>query len=245
MSEFTGRTAIVTGAASGIGRDIATTLSAAGAEVLFVDRNPAVVDVAAGASAPALRADVAAESFPAELLAWLDGRGLDHLVTAAGVQVRTAAVDIDEVDWARLLEVNLSSFYRTVRGLVGALRRGTDGRPGSVLAISSMSADRAVPGIVPYGSVKAGLSHLIRGLAAELGTTGPRLNAIAPGYIVTEMTAEMLAQPENHDRIVTRTPMGRLGQPADVTGPALFLLSDAAGFVTGHTLPVDGGYALV
>ncbi|WP_127125118.1 SDR family NAD(P)-dependent oxidoreductase [Georgenia sp. SYP-B2076] len=245
MSGFAGRTAIVTGAASGIGRDIATALAAAGADVLFVDRSPAVADVAAAAPGTALQADVAAPDFPAQLLAWLDGRGLDHLVTAAGIQVRTAAVDIAEADWARLLDVNLSSFYRTVRALVGALRRGTGGAPGSVLAISSMSADRAVPGIVPYGSVKAALSHLVRGLAAELGATGPRINAIAPGYIVTEMTAEMLARPENHDRIVARTPMGRLGQPVDVTGPALFLLSDAAGFVTGHTLPVDGGYALV
>ncbi len=234
MTELAGRTAIVTGAASGIGRDIAETLAAAGADVLF-----------AASSAHALEADVAAPDLADRLAAWLGDRGLDHLVAAAGVQVRTAAVDIAEDDWARLLDVNLSSFYRMVRRLVRPLQRGTGGRPGSVLAISSMSADRAVPGIVPYGSVKAALSHLVRGLAAELGTTGPRVNAIAPGYIVTEMTAEMLAQPENHDRILARTPMGRFGQPADVTGPALFLLSDAAGFVTGHTLPVDGGYALV
>lgn len=245
MSEFAGRTAVVTGAASGIGRDIAETLAGAGADVLLVDRNPAVADVAAAASSEALEADVAAPDLPDRLADWLGDRGLDHLVAAAGVQVRTAAVDIAEDDWARLLDVNLSSFYRMVRRLVRPLQRGTDGRPGSVLAISSMSADRAVPGIVPYGSVKAALSHLVRGLAAELGTTGPRINAIAPGYIVTEMTAEMLARPENHARILARTPMGRFGQPADVTGPALFLLSDAAGFVTGHTLPVDGGYALV
>ncbi|MPV36914.1 SDR family oxidoreductase [Georgenia subflava] len=245
MSEFASRTAAVTGAASGIGRDIAQALAAAGTDVLFVDRNPAVTEVAATAGATGLVADVAAPDLADQVLAWLDGRGLDHLVTAAGIQVRTAAVDIAEEDWTRLLDINLSAFYRSVRGLLGALQQGTRGRPGSVLAISSMSADRAVPGIVPYGAVKAGLSHLIRGLAAELGRTGPRINAIAPGYIVTEMTQEMLSLPENHDRIVERTPMGRLGDPADVTGPAMFLLSDAAGFVTGHTLPVDGGYALV
>jgi NAD(P)-dependent dehydrogenase (short-subunit alcohol dehydrogenase family) len=245
MSRFTGSTAVVTGAASGMGRDIAGALVREGATVLFVDRNPDVDAVAAEAGGEALAADVAAAEFPAQVRRWLDGRGLDHLVTAAGIQVRTAAIDIEEHDWARLVDVNLSAFYRAVRGLHDALRRGSGGSPGSVLAISSMSADRVLPGIVPYGSVKAGLSHLVRGLAVELGEQGVRLNALAPGYILTEMTAAMLAVPENHDRIIGHTPMRRLGSPEDVTEPALFLLSRHARFITGHTLPVDGGYALL
>jgi NAD(P)-dependent dehydrogenase (short-subunit alcohol dehydrogenase family) len=245
MTQLAGQTAIVTGAASGMGRDIASALAAQGATVLFVDRNPAVPDVASAAGGEALVADVAAADFPAQLLTWLDGRGLDHLVTAAGIQVRTPGMDIAEEDWSRLLDINLSSFYRTVRALFEALRRGSSGTPGSVLALSSTSADRVLLGIVPYGSVKAGLSQLIRGLAAEVGETGVRLNALAPGYIVTEMTAAMLAVPENEQRILGHTPMRRFGQPADVTGPALFLLSQEARFITGHTLPVDGGYALL
>ncbi|WP_163543110.1 SDR family NAD(P)-dependent oxidoreductase [Occultella kanbiaonis] len=241
---FTDQTAVVTGAASGIGRDIATALSGAGARVLFVDRSPAVDEIAERAGAEGLVADVAAADFPTWITDWLDGRGLSHLVTAAGIQVRTPGIEIAEEDWARLVDVNLSSFYRTVRALHGALRTGDGTRPGSVLAMSSMSAERVLAGIVPYGSVKAALSQLIAGLAVELGEEGIRLNAIAPGYIRTEMTAQLLADPVNHERIVGRTPMKRLGAPADVTGPALFLLSPAAGFVTGHTLPVDGGYAL-
>ncbi|TDE94981.1 SDR family oxidoreductase [Occultella glacieicola] len=241
---FTDQRAVVTGAASGIGKDIALALHREGARVLFVDRSPAVTEIAEVAGAEGLVADVAAADFPDRVAAWLNGHGLSHLVTAAGIQVRTPGIEIAEEDWARLLDVNLSSFYRTVRGLHGALRTGDGTRPGSVLAMSSMSADRVLAGIVPYGSVKAGLSQLIAGLAVELGEEGIRLNAIAPGYIRTEMTAQMLAVPANHERIVGRTPMKRLGAPADVTGPALFLLSPAAGFVTGHTLPVDGGYAL-
>lgn len=242
MSDFTGRTAIVTGAASGIGRGIAEALGEAGAQVLLVDRSPAVTEVAQLAGASALEADIAAPEVPDRLLDWLAGRPLDHLVAAAGIQVRTPAIDIAEEDWTRLLDVNLSSFYRTVRRLIPALRSSDP--LGSVLAISSMSADRVLPGIVPYGAVKAGLSQLIKGLAVELGAQGPRINAIAPGYILTGMTAESLSDPERRARIVARTPMERLGEPSDVTGPALFLLSDAARFVTGHTLPVDGGYAL-
>ncbi|MHB1063645.1 MAG: SDR family NAD(P)-dependent oxidoreductase [Georgenia sp.] len=245
MKRFAGQIAIVTGAASGMGRDVAAALAAEGAHVLFVDRSPAVAEAAEAAGATALVADVAAADFPAELLAWLDGRGLDHLVTAAGIQVRTAGMDVTDEDWSRLLDVNLSAFYRTVRALFDALRRGSAGTPGSVLAFSSTSADRVLLGIVPYGSVKAGLSQLVRGLAAEVGETGVRLNAVAPGYILTEMTAQMLGVPENRERILGHTPMRRLGDPADVTSPALFLLSQEARFITGHTLPVDGGYALL
>ncbi|MEE6283321.1 SDR family NAD(P)-dependent oxidoreductase [Georgenia sp. MJ170] len=241
---FTDQTAVVTGAASGIGRDIAQALSAAGARVLFVDRSPDVDAIAAAAEGEALVADVAAAGFPDQLTAWLDGRGLSHLVTAAGIQVRTPGIAIAEEDWARLVDVNLSSFYRTVRALHGALRTGDGEQPGSVLAMSSMSADRVLTGIVPYGSVKAGLSQLIRGLAVELGPEGIRLNALAPGYILTEMTRPILTDPPNRARIEARTPMARLGEPVDVTGPALFLLSPAARFVTGQTLPVDGGYSL-
>lgn len=243
MSAFSGRTAIVTGAASGIGRGIAEALAESGAEVLFVDRSPEVDAVARTAGGTAMEADVAAHDFPDRLVGWLAGRRLDHLVAAAGIQVRTPAVDITDDDWGRLLDVNLSAFYRMIRRLIPVMR--SDERPGSVVAISSMSADRVLPGIVPYGAVKAGMSQLIKGLAVELGAQGPRINAIAPGYIVTGMTAESLSAPERRDQIVTRTPLARLGEPADVTGPALFLLSEAARFVTGHTLPVDGGYALL
>lgn len=241
---FTDQTAVVTGAASGIGRDVAEALAREGARVLFVDRSPDVAEIAAVVGAESLVADVAAVEFPAQVTAWLDGRGLSHLVTAAGIQVRTPGIDIAEEDWARLVDVNLSAVYRTVRGLHAALRTGDGQQPGSVVAMSSMSADRVLAGIVPYGSVKAALSQLVAGLAVELGAEGIRLNALAPGYILTEMTRPVLTDPPNRTRIEGRTPLARLGVPQDTTGPTLFLLSPAARFVTGHTLPVDGGYSL-
>lgn len=241
MSSFTGSTAVVTGATSGIGGAIAGALAQAGAEVIWVDRDPAVADVAETHGGRCLAGDVTDPGLSRQIQGLLGGRGVDHLVGAAGIQVRTAGADIDEADWERLLAVNLTGFYRLVRDLLPQLRHD---RPGSVLAVTSMSADRAVPGIVPYGAVKAGLAHLMRGLAVELGPSGVRCNGIAPGYVATPMTAAILDDPQVRTRIMGRLPLQRIADPEDMAGPALFLLSDQASYVTGQILAVDGGYAL-
>jgi 3-oxoacyl-[acyl-carrier protein] reductase len=107
-----------------------------------------------------------------------------------------------------------------------------------------VDAQRHRPSIVPYGSVKAAVSHLVRGLAVELGPSGVRLNGIAPGYVATPMTAAVLEDPERLTTIMGRLPLKRIGAPADMAGPALFLMSDDAAYVTGQILAVDGGYAL-
>jgi NAD(P)-dependent dehydrogenase (short-subunit alcohol dehydrogenase family) len=244
MNRFTDRSAVVTGAASGIGAAIATALAREGASVLWVDRAPEVEEVAARHEGRSLIGDVTDNTLPRQVLEAVGPRGVDHLIGAAGIQVRATGAEIAEEDWQRLLAVNLSGLYRLIRVLLPALTAGTRGEPGSVLAVTSMSADRAVPGIVPYGSVKAAVSHLVRGLAVELGPTGVRLNGIAPGYVATPMTAPVLEDPKRLEAIMGRLPLKRIGDPEDMAGPALFLLSDHASYVTGQILAVDGGYAL-
>lgn len=246
MQRFAGQSAIVTGAASGIGAAIAVALAAEGARVVAVDYDPSVKAAAAEYGGVAVVGDVSDPALGSELLDVLaqHGLGLDHLVGAAGIQVRTAGIDIDDADWQRLLNVNLTGFYCLIRALVPALQHGSHGSPGSVVAVTSMSANRAVPGIVPYGSAKAALSHLIRGLAVELGPRGIRLNGIAPGYVNTPMTAPVLAEPATLQRILARLPLQRIAEPEEMAGAALFLMSSEAQYVTGQIIAIDGGYAL-
>jgi 3-oxoacyl-[acyl-carrier protein] reductase len=237
---FEGRTALVTGGAGGIGAAIAGGLAAGGARVWLVDRDASAAErTAERIGATAIAGDLRDASLPARALA--ETGGADLLVLAAAVQVRTDAADIGEEDWQRLCDVNLGGTYRMIRAAVPAMRQR---RGGAILAISSMSADRAVAGIVPYGATKAAVSHLIRGLAVELGEHGIRVNGIAPGYVRTAMTAPVLADTERAARIKDRIPLGRIAMPDEMVGPSLFLLSDAAAYVTGQILAVDGGYAL-
>jgi len=115
---------------------------------------------------------------------------------------------------------------------------------GSVVNIASLSADRAVPGIVPYGATKAALTQLGKGLAVELGPQGVRVNTVSPGYIETPMTAEVLGQEEFRAQKLSRIPLQRFADGDDVADVVLFLVSDAARYVTGVVLPVDGGYSI-
>jgi 3-oxoacyl-[acyl-carrier protein] reductase len=240
VSGFEGRAALVTGGAGGIGAAIAGGLAAGGARVWLLDRDATAAErTAERIGATAIAGDLRDVSLPARALA--ETGGADLLVLAAAVQVRTEAADIDEEDWQRLCDVNLGGTYRMIRAAVPAMRQR---RGGAILAISSMSADRAVTGIVPYGATKAAVSHLVRGLAVELGEHGIRVNGIAPGYVRTAMTAPLLADTERAARITERIPLGHVATPDEMVGPSLFLLSDAAAYVTGQILAVDGGYAL-
>lgn len=237
-----GQVVVVTGAGGGIGSAIARAVPAAGGTPFLVDRDPGVADLAGELGAPWLCVDLVAAGATAEVVeraAATCGR-LDGLVTVAGTQWRGEAAAITEESWARLVEVNLSSTYRLMRHAVPHLRATR----GSIVAISSMSADRAVSGIVPYGATKAALNHLCKGLAVELGPVGVRVNAVAPGYVDTPMTAQLLADPGFRSAKLSRIPLGRLADGDDVADPVVFLLSTAARYVTGVCLPVDGGYAI-
>lgn len=242
MTPFGGRVALVTGAAGGIGSAIASAFAEQGGRVVLLDADPRVHDTADSLGQVAVCGDIresavldravgAARELPG---------GFDTLVNAAGVQVRTAASDIDDAAWQRLLDINLTAAFRLCRAAAKDLAANS----GSIVNISSLSADRAVAGIVPYGATKAALSQLTRGLAVELGPTGVRVNAVAPGYIDTPMTAEVLGQDDFRTRVLGRIPLGRLADGADVADVVIFLVSRAARYVTGAVLPVDGGYSI-
>jgi 3-oxoacyl-[acyl-carrier protein] reductase len=237
-----GKVGIVTGAARGIGRAIAKGLCRAGAEVLLVDRDDEVELVAKDLGSEACVADLAEDGTPEaifESASGLTGR-LDFLVNAAGVQVRGPAVDLDDDDWERLYAVNLRAVFRMCRA--STRRMIGQGGGGSILNISSLSGTVGVPGIVPYGATKGGVVQLTKGLAVELAPHGIRVNAIAPGYVETAMTAELHGDEERRAEAISRIPLGRFAKPEEMAPAAVFLLSPLAGYITGEVLHVDGGY---
>jgi 3-oxoacyl-[acyl-carrier protein] reductase len=239
---LTDKVALVTGAAGAIGSAIARALVRAGAAVVGVDAAESVGERMAVLGGSGLRGDVTDPRFAVEAVAAAVDFGgrLDILINAAGIQLRTAAVDIDELDWQRLVEVNLSSAYRLIRASVPQLAE----HQGCVVNIASLSADRAVAGIVPYGATKAALTQLGKGLAVELGPQGVRVTTVAPGYVDTPMTAELLAQPGVREQKLARIPLQRFADGDDIADVVVFLCGPAARYVTGVVLPVDGGYSI-
>jgi 3-oxoacyl-[acyl-carrier protein] reductase len=237
-----GKVALVTGAAGGIGSAIARALIRNGASVLGVDAAPTISECMAKMQGEGLCGDLTEPRFAVEAVDAVVRYGgrLDIVVNAAGIQLRTKAVDADEDGWQRLLEVNVSVAYRLIRQAATQLIA----HRGCVVNIASLSADRAVAGIVPYGATKAALTQLGKGLAVELGPDGVRVNTLAPGYVETAMTADVLRQPEFRSRALARIPLQRFADGNDVADAAVFLCSPAARYVTGVVLPVDGGYSI-
>lgn len=240
---------LVTGAASGIGRATALRAAAAGYAVAVgtFDGDPydveSVVDeiIAAGCRAISVRADVrSTEEMAAAVQTTVDEFGrLDSLVANAGVLKLAPLEVLTDEDWYRILDVDLTGVMRTVRAAVRALAAD-----GSVVVVSSI-AGAAVgwSGHTPYTSAKAGLIGFVRSAALELGPRGIRINAVLPGVIESPQSLDPVNSggPAGLERSAPTIPLGRVGQPSDVADPILFLLSDAARYITGQSLTIDGG----
>lgn len=252
MFDISGRIALVTGSSRGIGNAIARGLAGAGAVVVL---NGLDVDRLEGARAAlaaefgedrifARRFDVTDAAAAADGVAWVEREigPLEILVNNAGVQHRVPMLELDVEDWERVMRTNLTSAF-----LVGreAARHMIPRGRGKIINIASVQADLARPTIAPYTASKGGIRNLTRAMTAEWAAEGLQINAIAPGYIHTEMTQNLVDDEAFNSWILGRTPAHRWGSVEDIVGPAIWLASDASNFVNGQVVFIDGGMTTV
>ncbi|HWL67293.1 MAG TPA: 2-dehydro-3-deoxy-D-gluconate 5-dehydrogenase KduD [Geminicoccus sp.] len=248
MSPFdlSGRTAVVTGANTGLGQGIALALARAGARVVGVGRSPmdetrATVE-AGGGTFLGVTADLATlEPIPDIVEAAVTNFGrIDILVNNAGIIRRQDAIDFTEADWDAVMDVNLKSAFFLSQAAARTML--ADGRGGKIIMIASLLSFQGGIRIPSYTASKSGLAGITRLLACEWAAKGINVNAIAPGYFVTNNTEALRNDPDRSEQILARIPAGRWGQPDDIGGAAVFLASPAADYVHGAILPVDGGW---
>lgn len=249
--DLSGRVAIVTGGANGIGRQIVATLGAAGATTAVVDMDGGAALKAAQeewtADRPAIgfAADVTrpdeVRTMAARVLAEL-GR-IDILVNNAGICINVPAEESDDDSWRRVLDVNLDGTYWCSREVGRTMLAAGRGSIVNIASMSGLVVNWPQPQAA-YNASKAGVIQLTKSLASEWAARGVRVNSVSPGYIGTAMTKRGMSTPGWGDIWLDRSPMGRLGTPADVAYAVLYLVSDAAVFATGTNLVVDGGYSI-
>ncbi len=246
--DLDGKTAIVTGAATGIGRAIALRFGASGANVVVDHRNQpedadAVVTQIArgGAKAIAVSADITDENAVEGLVQRAVGEygGLDILVNNAGIEETRLMVDTPLAVWERILRVNLTGTFLCTRAAARAMI--ARGRPGRIVNISSVHEDVAFPGNAAYAASKGGIRMFMRTIALELAEHGITVNDVAPGAIATPINASVRTNAEEQKQLLAEIPLGRVGDPDEIAALCAYLASDAAGYVTGSTFVIDGG----
>jgi 3-oxoacyl-[acyl-carrier protein] reductase len=246
--DFTGKVALVTGAGRGIGRAIAAALARAGATVAVndIDADAAITAaVALGDSARAYPADVADPAAVERLIAQVHAElgGPHILVNNAGVEYKTSVLETPLAEWQHTLAVNLTAAF-TASQAAGRIMRAAGG--GVIVNIASIAGHNIpLPNRASYVASKAGLIGFTKECAREFASYGIRVNAVCPGVIVTPMTEESRRNPAIVEKWLADIPQGRLGQPEDVTGLVLFLCSDAAAYLTGQAINVDGGKVML
>jgi NAD(P)-dependent dehydrogenase (short-subunit alcohol dehydrogenase family) len=245
--DLNGKSALVTGASGGLGEHFARVLAAAGAKVILAGRRAeplqnlarsiagdggealfATMDVADSASVSGAFERIQAEG-------WL----ADIVVCNAGVATGTKSLDTNEADWDKVLDTNLKGCWLVANE--AAKRLINAGIPGSIINITSILGHRVASSVAPYTTSKAALEQLTRALALEWARHGIRVNALAPGYIETDLNRDFFGT-EAGKAMIKRIPQRRLGQPDDLTGPLLLLASDLSAYMTGSTLVADGGH---
>ncbi|MBT2567963.1 SDR family oxidoreductase [Arthrobacter sp. ISL-85] len=252
LFDLTGRVALVTGSSRGIGSALARALADAGATVVLNGVNEERLkdaEAALGVDFPPGRVhsvafDVTDDDAAARSILWIEENvgPLEILVNNAGIQHRVPMLDLDVADWERVLSTDLTSAFLV--GREAARHMITRGR-GKIINICSVQADLARPTIAPYIAAKGGLRNLTRAMTAEWAASGLQINAVAPGYIHTEMTQNLVDDEEFNSWILGRTPAHRWGTVEDLAGPVVWLASDGSNFVNGQTIFIDGGMTVV
>jgi 2-deoxy-D-gluconate 3-dehydrogenase len=240
-----GRTALVTGANTGLGQGIAIALAEAGADIVAVGRSDAT---ATGAHVAALgrrfldvRADLSSTAHAraaVDAAIHLNGR-LDIVVNNAGIIRRADSLDVEEADWDAVIDTNLKSVFFLAQA---AARHMAEHGGGKIINIASLLSFQGGIRVPAYAASKSAVAGLTRALANEWAARGINVNAIAPGYFDTNNTAALRADPVREPAILARIPAGRWGEPGDLAGAAVFLASRASDYVHGDVLPVDGGW---
>jgi 2-deoxy-D-gluconate 3-dehydrogenase len=247
LFDLSGRVALVTGGNGGIGLAMAGGLAAAGATVVLTGRDQskgAEAVATIGGTASFIAADITDESSARDLVAEAVQRcgRLDILVNNAGTSIRGAPETLTLADWHTVMDTNLTSVFVCCQAAYPAMKTAGGGK---IINIGSMMSIFGAPYAAPYAASKGAVVQLTRALATAWAGDGIQVNAVLPGWIDTALTRRARDQvPGLHDRVMSRTPAGRWGEPQDLSGIAVFLASPASDFVTGTAIPVDGGYSV-
>ncbi len=247
--DLSGRLALVTGGGGGLGFAIARGLAAAGARVVLNGRNREKLDAAVstlraeGFAASSAPFDVTQPDAVAAGVAAIerDVAPLDIVVNNAAINQRATLDAFSTDDWRALLAANLDGPFFVARSVIPGMRAR---RRGKIINICSLASEIGRPNIVPYAASKGGLQMMTRALAVELAPHNVQVNGIAPGFFKTDMNTPLIDNAEFSAWVAKRTPAGRWGEPPEIAGAAVFLASDAADYVTGHVLFVDGGFSV-
>ncbi|PZN98458.1 MAG: 2-deoxy-D-gluconate 3-dehydrogenase [Hyphomicrobiales bacterium] len=244
--DLTGRNALVTGANTGIGQGIALALAQAGANVVAAGRSDMSETLAlvseAGGTAHALKVDLQEQAIAPRVIAQAaDLAGpLDILINNAGIIRRADALDFNESDWDEVMNVNLKATFFLAQAFAKSAVEA--GRGARIVNIASLLSFQGGIRVASYTASKSGLAGLTKLLACEWAAKGINVNAIAPGYIESNNTEALRADPDRNSAILARIPAARWGKPSDIGGAAVFLASDAAAYMHGAIIPVDGGW---
>lgn len=241
------KTALITGGGSGIGFEIAQCMCLAGAKVVITGRRESVLQEAKaklGKNANYIINDVTALNHLENLIEQIENNigEIDILVNNAGVNMKKPALEVTDQDFDQIVQTNLNAVFALTRSCA---KRMIERKSGVILMISSMAAYYGIDRVVAYAASKAGVEGMVKVLASEFSKYNVRVNAIAPGFIETNMmSSAMSSDPDRMSKALNRTPMGYFGKPENIGWAAVFLASEAAQYITGISLPVDGGNAI-